>query len=288
MEQAQRRVDPTEEAGAERREGYILGHSTQELDRLIHQARYFGDLTEHVLIQAGVGPGQRVLEVGSGTGDVTFLCARLVGAGGQVVGVDRAPEALQIARRRAARAGVEHVHFVEADLHRFESAEPFDVLVGRFILMYLPDPAAVLRHLLKFVKPGGIVVFQELDIAGVAVAPETDLCRTTAYRIEETFRRAGIDVRFGLRLPRVFRAAGLSFPHMLQMARVECRPDGAGYAYTEQTVRSILPLMLQTGVATAEEIDVDTLAARIRDDVVAHEAALVLPPLVAAWARYDG
>lgn len=89
----------------------------------------------------------------------------------------------------------------------------------------------------------------------------------------------------GLRLPRIFRGAGLGFPQMIQMARVVSGPDSPGYVYTEQVTRTILPLMLQTGVATAAEVDVDTLADRVRDDVVASEAALVPPPLVAAWAR---
>ena len=56
---------------------YILGHDADELDRLIAQARFFGDLTEEVLRRAGVGPGMRVLDLGCGTGDVSFLAARL-------------------------------------------------------------------------------------------------------------------------------------------------------------------------------------------------------------------
>jgi SAM-dependent methyltransferase len=58
---------------------YILGHDRDELDRLIAQARFFGDLTEEVLRRAGMEPGMRVLDVGCGTGDVLFLAARLSG-----------------------------------------------------------------------------------------------------------------------------------------------------------------------------------------------------------------
>ena len=71
---------------------YILGHDPGELDRLIAQARFFGDLTEEVLRRAGVGPGMRVLDVGCGTGDVSFLAARLVGPTGSVLGVDRSAD----------------------------------------------------------------------------------------------------------------------------------------------------------------------------------------------------
>jgi SAM-dependent methyltransferase len=77
---------------------YILGHDRDELDRLIDQARFFGDLTEEVLRRAGVEPGMRVLDVGCGTGDVLFLATRLVGPTGAVLGVDRSP------RRSGGRA----------------------------------------------------------------------------------------------------------------------------------------------------------------------------------------
>jgi SAM-dependent methyltransferase len=91
---------------------YILGHDRDELDRLIYQARFFGDLTEEVLRRAGVGPGMTVLDVGCGTGDVSFLAARLVGPTGTVVGVDRSAEAVAVAERRAREAGLGNVSFV--------------------------------------------------------------------------------------------------------------------------------------------------------------------------------
>ncbi|MEO7156385.1 MAG: hypothetical protein ABI039_02415, partial [Vicinamibacterales bacterium] len=58
---------------------YVLGHAADELDRLIKQAAFFGDLTEHTLKLAGLAPGMRVLDLGCGAGDVSFLAASLVG-----------------------------------------------------------------------------------------------------------------------------------------------------------------------------------------------------------------
>jgi len=85
---------------------YVLDHSTHELDRLIHQARFWGELTEHVMHLAGLKPGMRVLDVGCGVGDVSFLAARLVGPEGAVMGVDRSPEATALASQRAQAAGL--------------------------------------------------------------------------------------------------------------------------------------------------------------------------------------
>ena len=95
---------------------YILGHDRDELDRLIDQARFFGDLTDEVLRRAGVGPGMRVLDLGCGTGDVLFLATRLVGPTGAVLGVDRSAAAVAVAERRARDAGLGNVSFVVQEL----------------------------------------------------------------------------------------------------------------------------------------------------------------------------
>ena len=125
---------------------YALGHSQQELDRLVFQGRFIGDLTAHVLRLAGLGSGMRVLDVGSGAGDVAMVAADIVGPGGHVVGIDRDAAGLELARHRADQQGCGRwITFTASQLDAFASEEPFDAIVGRFILMYQPDAAATLR-----------------------------------------------------------------------------------------------------------------------------------------------
>jgi SAM-dependent methyltransferase len=264
---------------------YILGHDPAELDRLIEQARFFGDLTEEVLRRAGVGPGMAVADLGCGTGDVSFLAARVVGPTGTVLGVDRSAEAVATASARARQAGLANVTFAVADLADLDLAAPVDALVGRLVLMYLDDPAAVLRRLLDGVRTGGVVAFQEMDMGAVTWEPDCPLLAAAGDRIVQTFVRAGIDHRTGLKLPRIYRDAGLPAPRTLQGARVESGPDSPVYAWLAETTRTLLPLMERTGVATAAQVGVDTLAARLREEVVAADATVVPPPLIGAWTR---
>src|SRR5262245_2900465 len=105
---------------------YALGYSDSELRRLISQSRFFGDLTEGVFRRAGLQPGMRVLDVGCGVGDVSFLAATFVGPGGSVLGVDRAAQPIEFARQRARAAGLEHVAFREGDLLTLELEPSFD------------------------------------------------------------------------------------------------------------------------------------------------------------------
>jgi ubiquinone/menaquinone biosynthesis C-methylase UbiE len=109
----------------------------------------------------------KVLDIGSGVGDVSLLAARMVGSDGSVLGVDRTSSSVQTARRRVATQGVRNARFEEADIATFETNRKFDVIVGRLILLYLPDPSMVLRRLLRHLRPGGIVAFQEYDMSQV-------------------------------------------------------------------------------------------------------------------------
>jgi ubiquinone/menaquinone biosynthesis C-methylase UbiE len=209
----------------------------------------------------------------------------LVGPEGAVIGVDRSPDAIAIARQRAQKAQLSNVEFIATDLDKLTLDQPVDALIGRLVLMYFPKPAVVLRHLLSFVKPGGIVAFQELDMESIVAQPMCDEFWLAGQRLNHTFARAGIDLRTGLKLPSIFQEAGLPAPQMLQLARVEHGPESQAYAWIAQLTRTLLPLMQQTGVATADDVRVDTLAARMRDEAVAKKAVLVLPPFIGAWTH---
>ncbi len=119
----------------------------------------------------------------------------------------------------------------------------------------------------------------------ISAVPPVDLYDTCGHYIDETFARAKVQLYSGMHLARIYREAGLPPPTMLGMARVETGPDTTVYEYMAQTIRSLLPLIERMGVATKEEVDIDTLADRLRDECLAKNAVLHLPELIAAWAR---
>ena len=103
---------------------YVLGHADVEVQRLLLQGRLYDDYTEHALRLAGLRPGMRVLDIGSGPGDVSFVAARLVGPTGSVLGVDAAPAMVELARGRAAEKGLSTVHFTQAAVDAIASTNP--------------------------------------------------------------------------------------------------------------------------------------------------------------------
>jgi ubiquinone/menaquinone biosynthesis C-methylase UbiE len=237
-------------------------------------------------VRAGVGPGMRVLDVGCGVGDVSLLAGRLVGPTGSVLGVDRSSEAIETAARRTAQAGQGgSVRYIAADLDTYQPEGRFDAVIGRLILMYLPDPATALRRFAACLAPGGVVAFQEMAIAQARGLPEGPLFRQSLRWITETFARTGFEIDMGGKLYQTFVAAGLPAPQMIAGSRVEGGPDTFAYDYVAQTVRSLLPVAERVGSATRAEVQIDTLADRLRAEALGSSACIMLPTLIGAWAK---
>src|SRR5262249_57698629 len=96
---------------------YALGYTDAEQERLIRQAALIAPITERFFREAGIGPGQRVLDLGSGMGDVAMLLARLVGPAGEGVGIERDANLIAAAKARAGAAGLYHVGFFNSRLN---------------------------------------------------------------------------------------------------------------------------------------------------------------------------
>jgi hypothetical protein len=97
--------------------------------------------------------------------------------------------------------------------------------------------------------------------------------------------RAGLDSQMGLKLHSVFTQAGLATPQLRHDIGMDGGPDSPYYDWIASTCRSILPALVATGVATAEEVDIATLAERLRAEVVGGGGVLLTMPLIGAWTR---
>ena len=153
--------------------------------------------------------------------------------------------------------------------------------------MYLPDPVAVLKQLLNRVHPGGIVMFQEIDftITRSYRNPDTPLTSQLSDWIVEVFERSGANATMGLDLHRVFMEAGLPEPTLDAGLLLGGSADWTGYSYVANSFRSVVPLLEHYGIATAEEVDVDTIPQRVRAEIVAAKRPVIIPPHIGAWAR---
>lgn len=242
------------------------------------------DFTHRLLVDAGVGAGMRVLDVGCGSGDVALLAGGLVGGRGAVVGVDREEGPLAAGRSRARERGLPNVAFARGDIEALPAdLGVFDAVVGRRVLMYQPDVVRAVRKLAGSLRPGGLAVFQEHDTTMVpaSLAP-MPLHRRAQGWIQRTIEREGADIHMGLNLHGALTRAGLSVERVRAEAIVQT-PE-APYA-VGAIVRAILPRIAARGVATADEVGIDTLQRRLDEERAGTDATYVGDMVFGAWAR---
>jgi ubiquinone/menaquinone biosynthesis C-methylase UbiE len=151
-------------------DSFSLPHAVRELERLATRARDLAAHTHVLFRRAGITLGQRVLDLGCGAGDVSLIAAEIVGPRGHVVGVDRSPIAVAAARDRARMAGYLNATFKTGDAANLAIGGRFDVIVGRLVLMDVPDPMRALRGLRQYLRPQGLIVLQESAIGAPLVS----------------------------------------------------------------------------------------------------------------------
>jgi ubiquinone/menaquinone biosynthesis C-methylase UbiE len=259
---------------------YPLGTADIEHERLVRQAAWVAPHTEHLFRRAGIGPGQRVLELGSGVGDVALIVGRLVGDTGEVVGVEREARSFARASARMRELGVTQVRFVHKDVLELPADEPFDAAVGRYILMYVKDPAAILRDVARLVRPGGGVAFLDTSFQSFLDGCEgLPLWRDAARVMTEVFWRNGTNTEMGKQLSAAFVGAGLPEPE------TETYTLTGSERWMSDCLISLQPQIEALRIPFEHLGELNTLQQRLMQEASSRGRPVPLPEMVGAWAR---
>jgi len=163
--------------------------------------------------------------------------------------------------------------------------QPFDAVVGRYVLQFQQDPAAMLRGLARHVRPGGLVLFHEIDWGGVAsypAAPTYDRCGRLGV---ETLRLHGTEARMGVKLHSAFVGAGLRAPSM----RLEALVGGGEHSRAllslmAEIIATLMPQMERLGVAKADDVRCDDLLERMQREVLSTGSVITGHFQIGAWS----
>jgi hypothetical protein len=155
-------------------------------------------------------------------------------------------------------------------------------------LMYYPNSAEALKRLARHLRANGVIAFQEIDCGSARAVPELSLYKKQEEWVSKALQLAGAGLNLGSKLYTVFLAAGLPAPSMrVDTPIVGAFDSGAEVAcqVLAEVLRSLLPLMDRFGVVTATEVDVDTFAHRLLNELRVGGGVMIWNSIIGAWAR---
>jgi SAM-dependent methyltransferase len=232
---------------------YAIRGGVEGRERLRVLARTLHPSTSALFERLGVGAELRCLDVGCGGGDVTLELARRVGPHGQVIGVDIDETKLALARQEAAAQRLGNAEFRPLDIRTEMLDESFDLVYARFLLTHLADPAQALAALYRALRPGGLLIVEDIDLRGIFVWPETTAFRRYLELFYAVMHRRGGDPDIGPRLPIMLADAGLERVdlHVVQPMATQ----GEAKLINPLTLENIADAILHDGLASRQEID---------------------------------
>jgi hypothetical protein len=171
------------------------------------------------------------------------------------------------------------------DFHQYQTSVLYDAVIGRCVLLHQSQPVVALEAVLRHLRPGGIVAFQEPWFSRAFSCPEAPLFQKMLGWLHFTVQASGLDSDIGVRLPSLYLSAGLPRPKLSFEMLVNCDVESEVYDFCADTVRSLLPRIEELGISTAEKVQVDTLAQRLRSEASALGTVIGVMPLMGAWSK---
>jgi len=258
---------------------YIIKGGLEGRARLAVLAAAMGPTTRALLDDVGIVQGARVLDAGCGGGDVSRELKRRVGARGHVTGLDF--DAAKVAIAAEESAGQQGLQFRAADVLKDDLGGPYDVVYARFLLSHLHDPAAALARFVAVLKPGGLLICEDVDFSGHFCDPPRLSFDNYVRWYEESASRHGADARLGRRLPSLFDAAGLK--DIGARAANPASRSGPLKQMAALTLHAIAGSLIELGIAGETEIARDhaDLVAAANDPSV----FMSVPRIGQCWGR---
>jgi SAM-dependent methyltransferase len=188
-----------------RRQGYYYGTNSQDSRRLAMLSMAHDEASMRWLLRLGIAPSWNCLEVGAGNGSLALRIAELADTKGSVVAVDIDMELI---------ADFEEKHGIGVRRHDIEEDGPvggeFDLVHARMVVSHLDKPMLGLRNMVRSLKPGGLLVVEDLDKTSSSVIEESGSFAEDRERVAAIVASSGYDPFMGRRLPGMFRELGLT------------------------------------------------------------------------------
>lgn len=236
---------------------YVLGTGNDELERLGLQNRLWADATHALWKVAGIGPGQRVLDIGCGPGYAAFDLANFVQGKGRVVGIDESAAFTGFVTAQAKARGLPQVTARIGDAQDLAASltgeAPFDLAYARWVLCFVPHPDRVVQGAAEALRKGGRFVVQDyFNYTAMTMGPRRASYAKVVEATARSWRAHGGDPDVVARLPRLLRDAGMKVIHLAQQQRV-ARPGESMWNWVDSWWTTYVPKLVTMGELTQQD-----------------------------------
>lgn len=262
---------------------YVISGGVRGRERLKMLARVMQPMTSSLLDRVGIDAGMKVLDVGCGSGAVSFELAKRVGSEGKVIGADLDQIKIELANDEASQLGVSNVEFCSFDIRDHNEFDKFDVVYARFLLTHLADPFDAAQCFFRLLKAGGKVIVEDIDFSGHFVHPP--LAAFDRYRelYCTSVRRRGGDPNIGPRVPKILKDCGFVDVDLAVVQPVAL--TGETKLLGPITLENIAEAAIAEGLTTQAEID--ELVGQLYDFAADPNTVSGLPRIVQTWGRKE-
>jgi len=218
---------------------YLLGDSRKETARLAHQARIWDPTAFALFERLKIKRGWRVLEIGPGQGSLHMALRRLIR--GALDAVEPSAAFVDGLRRQWRRDGLGEgriwpSHLIDASLPR----GAYDLIFARWVFLFLPDPEAHLKILVRALKPGGLLAIEDYSRWTLRMVPEPVEWESFLKADRAFFESQGGDVNIGARLPELYARVGLDVVDVTPTTKY-ARPGDAEWQWLSNYFLGVLP-----------------------------------------------
>ncbi len=237
---------------------YIHGTTSEEQSRLSR----LNDLLNSRSVEAmSLRGGEKILDVGSGLGQLTRAMARAAGA--KVIGIERSEEQIREAQRQAVLAGEETLaEFRRGDALQFplrpDEWETFDVAHTRFLLEHVPQPLEIVRAMVRAVRPGGRIILEDDDHDLLRLWPEPQGLGALWQAYMRSYEHLGNDPIVGRRLVSLLAEAGAQPVRNTLLFFGSCAGDDHFAGYVKNLIGVIdgaRATVIDAGLLSADRFD---------------------------------
>ena len=261
---------------------YALATGTAAAKRLALLDNVYGQDAERILGQIGIRSGHHVVDFGCGTGSTLAWFSKQVGGLGEVIALDASADQLAIAKRNCESAGLKNIRFLEANAYTTGlPRESVDLAHCRLVLCHLQNPLDALREMAAVVKPGGIVICFDLDLAQLFTIPRTECYDRLSTIYLERRRLDGLENAIGSKFPAMMAQAGLVNPEMALIHPVYLRGEEKRlweFTFAEGSARTLEKKLLSP-------IELDKLMSEIAAVAANESIAIAQARMPVCWAR---